>query len=48
MFVGLVILALGVLFLLENLGVLNGDIWDYLWPLAIIALGISILVKKRK
>lgn len=48
MFVGLVILALGVLFLLENLGVLTGDIWEYLWPVAIIALGISILVKKRK
>ncbi|MGB5138786.1 MAG: DUF5668 domain-containing protein [Candidatus Zixiibacteriota bacterium] len=48
MFVGLVILALGVLFLLENLGVLHGDIWEYLWPVAIIALGISILVKKRK
>ncbi len=48
MFFGLVILALGVLFLLQNLGVLYGDIWKYLWPVAIIALGISILIKKRK
>ncbi len=44
---GFVILALGVLFLLRNLGVVRGDIWDFLWPIAIIALGISILFKKR-
>jgi len=48
MFVGFVILALGVFFLLKNLDVISGDIWDYLWPAAIIALGISILFKKRR
>jgi hypothetical protein len=48
MFIGFVILALGVLFLLKNLGVIYGDIWDYLWPAAIIALGISIIFKKRR
>lgn len=47
MFVGFIILALGVFFLLKNLGVISGDIWEYLWPTAIIALGISILFKKR-
>ncbi len=48
MFFGFVILALGVLFLLRNLGVVSGDIWDFLWPIAVIALGISILFKKRQ
>jgi hypothetical protein len=48
MFIGFVILALGVLFLLKNLGVIYGDLWDYLWPAAIIALGISIIFKKRR
>ena len=48
MFVGIVVLALGVLFLLRNLGVISGDIWDFLWPIAVIALGISILFKKRR
>ena len=48
MFVGIVVLALGVLFLLRNLGVISGDILDFLWPIAVIALGISILFKKRR
>lgn len=48
MFVGIVILALGVLLLLRNLDVIYGDIWKYFWPAVIIAIGISILVKKRK
>ena len=47
MLFGFVILALGVLFLLRNLGVVSGDIWDLMWPIAVIALGISILLKKR-
>lgn len=48
MFVGSIVLALGVLFLLRNLGVISGDIWGWLWPAAIMALGISILTKKRR
>lgn len=47
MFVGLIILALGVIFLLKNLGVIRGDIGDVVWPVALMALGIGILIKKR-
>jgi len=46
-FVGLIILALGVIFLLKNLGVIRGDIGAVLWPVALMALGIGILIKKR-
>ncbi len=48
MFIGFVLLALGVLFLLKNLDIIYGDIWDYLWPIALIALGVSIIFKKRR
>ncbi len=47
MFVGLIILALGVIFLLKNLGVIRGDIGAVLWPVALMVLGIGILIKKR-
>jgi hypothetical protein len=47
MFFGFFILVLGILFLLKNLGVVNGDIWDILWPLLIIAFGASLVFKKR-
>ena len=47
MFFGFFILALGILFLLKNLGVVYGDIWDILWPLLIIAFGASLVFKKR-
>ncbi len=47
MVIGLIILALGVLFLLKNLGVIAGDFWKFAWPVALIALGLGILFKKR-
>lgn len=48
MFAGLFILALGVLFLLKNLGVIYGDTWGIIWPLAIIAFGVSLVFKRRR
>src|SRR5579862_1843701 len=33
---GAVIAGLGVLLLLENLGLIQGDIWRYLWPVILI------------
>jgi membrane-associated PAP2 superfamily phosphatase len=47
-FVGIFVLALGVLFLLRNAGFLSGDIWKYIWPLALIALGISMLLSSKR
>lgn len=45
LFVGLVICALGMLALLDNLGIIEfGNIWR-LWPLILIALGMSRLLR---
>ncbi|MBB5234707.1 hypothetical protein HNQ09_002150 [Deinococcus budaensis] len=46
----LVLIALGLLFLLTNLGVLSPGVWDTLWrlwPFALIAVGVEVLVGRR-
>ena len=44
------LIALGLLFLLTNLGVLSPGVWDTLWrlwPFALIAVGVEVLVGRR-
>jgi phage shock protein PspC (stress-responsive transcriptional regulator) len=38
------LIVMGVLFLLSNLGVFQSIRWDLIWPAAIIALGLAILI----
>ena len=47
MFFGVFIFALGVMFLLKNLNVIQGDIWGILWPLLIVAFGAALIFKKH-
>ncbi len=47
MFVGLLLLLMGVLMLLEKLDIIYGDAWDYFIPIAIIALGASFIFKDK-
>jgi Domain of unknown function (DUF5668)/Cell wall-active antibiotics response 4TMS YvqF len=42
---GLILGGIGTVFLLRNLGYIYGNIWEYLWPGILIAVGLSILVK---
>ena len=42
---GAVIAGVGVLLLLENLGLIHGDIWRFLWPIILIAVGLGMLVR---
>jgi hypothetical protein len=48
MFFGFVILVVGLVFLLKNLDILSGDVWPIIWPCLIIALGLSVLWKRKK
>jgi uncharacterized membrane protein HdeD (DUF308 family) len=51
MFVGVLLLLLGALMLMDKFGLLRGDAWDYFWPLAVIALGVSLVfdsTRKKK
>ena len=43
MFIGVILLVIGVIALLIKLGVLTGSVWGYTWPIILIALGLSIL-----
>jgi len=48
MFIGILLLLIGALLLLDKLGIIYGDFWDYLWPVALIALGASMIFERRK
>jgi len=47
MFIGFLIIIIGVLMLCDHLGILPGDVWDYFVPMALIALGISMIFKDK-
>ncbi len=48
MFFGFIILIIGLIFLLKNLGFIGNDVWPIIWPSLVIAVGLSILLKRRK
>jgi len=48
MFFPLVIIIVGVIMLLENLGVITGNIWEWVWPSLIVILGLSMLFKPSR
>ena len=41
--VAIAIIAVGVFFFLNALGVIPGGIWGYIWPIALIAVGVALL-----
>src|SRR5436190_19902953 len=48
LFVGVVLITFGVLFLLDNLGVAEmGDVIHDFWPLILILWGLSIVMRGR-
>ena len=47
MFLGVLILLLGVLLLLQQLDIIRGGVWEFFWPAAVIAIGITMIVKCR-
>ena len=45
---GLVLVVLGVLFLLEEMGIITGSFWGYFWPVILIVVGFSLMDKDKK
>lgn len=45
---GIALVVVGILLLLQNLGLLWWWRWDIFWPLAIIAFGIWIIVRRTR
>jgi hypothetical protein len=48
MLFGFLLLLLGCLMLLNQFGLLEGSLWNYFWPLVVIAIGVSIIIKNRQ
>lgn len=48
MFLGLVVFVVGVVFLLQNLGYISGSVWGFVWPIIIIAVGLSMILNRTK
>ena len=46
--IGYVLVALGVVFLLSNLGAFRFVQWQYVWPVAIIAVGVLLLIQRTR
>lgn len=44
----LLLVGFGVLLQLNNLDIINVNVWQILWPVAIIAVGVSIIVDRFK
>jgi predicted membrane protein len=42
---GLVLTAIGTLFLLRNLDIIYVNVWQFVWPVIIIAAGVSMLAR---
>jgi hypothetical protein len=45
-----ILIGLGIVFLLNNLGILDWDVWDVvfrLWPVLLIAAGLEVLIGRR-
>lgn len=48
MFIGLLFILIGIMLLLNKLGVVPGEFSDYIVPIALVALGASFIFKDKK
>jgi hypothetical protein len=46
MWIGFFLICVGILVILGNMGFIRGDIWQYIWPLFLILLGASMILKR--
>jgi hypothetical protein len=44
---GIIVLIIGVLFLLKNLGLISGSLWSIIWPLLLIIVGLKTMFRKK-
>ena len=46
--IGLLLVAVGVVFLLGNMGVFRFIDWHYIWPVVLIALGVYLVAQRTR
>jgi hypothetical protein len=47
MFLGLMILVVGIVFLMQNLGYISGSVWEILWPSFLIITGLVMIFRQK-
>jgi hypothetical protein len=48
MLFALIILVLGIIFLLRNLGIIGVDIWPVIWPSLLIVIALRMIIRARR
>jgi len=44
---GIAIIIVGIAFLLKNLGFIDGSVWPVIWPVLMILVGVSLMLRGR-
>lgn len=47
MFFGYLLVIIGVVWLLKNLGIFTAATWDIIFPSVIIACGLAVILRKK-
>ena len=47
MIFGLILIIIGLVFLLQNLGYISGAAWSIIWPAILIIIGLGLILKRR-
>ena len=47
MFLGLILLVIGIVYLVKNLGFISGAAWSIIWPIILVVIGLSIVLKRK-
>ena len=48
MFLAIVFIILGLLVLLNTMGIVVGNFWGFFWAILLLAIGIKLLVKRGR
>jgi len=47
MIIGIIIVVIGLAFLLQSLGILSVNAWQFIWPSLLIIVGMGIICKEK-
>ena len=47
MVLGLIIVIVGLILLMQNLGLVGPEIWNVIWPCLIILVGVGLLSRRQ-
>ena len=48
MIFGVILVAIGIIFLLQNLNIITGDAWKIIWPIVVILIGIGFILSRQR